>query len=329
MYNNNENNNNNKGDDRFRRENPYRYDYCNTAQALFTGGCICDKEEDRSPPYVCSVCPYGQTVTDLEPTIGNITFVRMDGGVPCSRIDELGPLVAFYHGVKDEEGCSDFRDLVTNQCGGCQEFPSAQPTGSVMPSRPPSSSPSISSEPTIAPSSSPTSGDCTDRGFDVTCLFNENPEERRTAVCLQNINEETGHPVYRNACWKNNDLVGILPGDLIGDGSSWTLSSCGCCNRCEIFPSSTSSSSDGDGSTANIIPELHGPHVKHCRRSAVCTPEDDDWEVCFSWGNGVVKTIKVCITHEDGTQEETCVEPFFIPSLASDVVTCRGCTSLN
>ena len=69
--------------------------------------------------------------------------------------------------------------------------------------------------------------------------------------------------------------------------------------------------------------------AKHCRRSAICTPEDDEWDVCFAWGNGVVKEIKVCITHEDGTKEEKCVDPFHIPESASYMITCGGCDSSN
>ena len=74
---------------------------------------------------------------------------------------------------------------------------------------------------------------------------------------------------------------------------------------------------------------MKGFGTKYCRRPAVCTPDDDDWEVCFAWGNGVVKEIKVCITHEDGTQSEECVDPFYYPTSASEIVTCGGCTGLN
>ena len=282
---------------------------------MLSGGCICDEEEDRASPFECTACPYGEMVADLESTV-NVTFVGMEN-ISCSEIEQLSPLVALYHGVNDEESCTAFQEIIENDCG-CQNVPTSHPTGSTMPSPAPSSTPTSSSEPTMLESSSPTSNECTDRGFDNTCLFNEDPEERRTAVCLRNIDEETGRAEYRNACWKNKDLEGIVPGDPIGDGSGWTLSACGCCDRCDVL-----------APTEFGIPELHGPHVKHCRRSAICTPEDDDWEVCFSWGNGVVKTIKACITHEDGTKEETCVEPFYIPTIASDIVKCGGCTNLN
>ena len=206
---------------------------------------------------------------------------------------------------------------VENSCG-CEAI-AAQPTSLTIPSGLPTTQPTDPLPPTMVPTTSPTTETCSGHGFDNTCLFNEDPDERRTTVCIQETDKKTGFPRFRNACLKNKNLEDVMLGDPVGIGigndNGSILYSCGCCDKCDV-------------NEMTHLP-IRSFRAKHCRRSAICTPDDTDWEVCFAWGNGVVDTIKVCITHEDGTQEESCVDPFYIPGHASDIVTCGGCTSLN
>ena len=154
-----------------------------------------------------------------------------------------------------------------------------------------------------------------DHGHDYDCGFNDNDEENLVAiaVCIQSTDEK-GYLQYRNACWRNNYLENLLPGDVVDDEGNEILLSCGYCDYCK---------------TTSTVRRLWGAYADFCF-PPVCTPDDAGWGVCDRWGNGRVKTIKVCITRDGGnTVEEACVTPFYAPQTADEVVTCGSCSGTS
>ena len=129
----------------------------------------------------------------------------------------------------------------------------------------------------------------------------------------------------------NNELDGLAPGDVVGDKGDKILMECGCCKDSVI-----------DIDLENEFIKIKDEDASFCD-GPICTPQDVDWEPCDDGkskkkkndeddeGQDLVKTIQACIYYDDGTFEEKCVDPFYIPKESEDDiidVVCGSCPTV-